>query len=522
MVKKLKNPLNDYEVGIIKNLVSKPDKYPYKDQEILGWINNQRLEQGKQPINSGRISNIKNNQIKKYKDIQRATDEETDEFLKKSQAPKTVDNNTNDPLNEELLDSLITVSKDNPNFLSITETHNIEFKASINISSITFAAFANNMGGYIICGVKDSREVIGVENKLPFDLRKFNQQIKKDINYEIKLNATEYTICGKKIFIVYVFPSDRKPIIFSQKDIEDDHGNKLHIPEGKIYYRYSAENRLIGAHELQKIIEQRIDQRVKELSSTTLIKHLSNIVNNGIENSAILNITTGEVSGKGGNFLIDESLLEKIKFIKDGHFVERDGAPTLRLMGNLQPISGIGITTIQEIPIAINEESLIKIFIEQNKTDHPKEFIKQLGTFQASWSPIFYFMQLASLDAAETLAILQSGGCKEKNYKHFKEWLGGEKKIPSTSKSNYSTEIHDIIEQKEFWIDSNVVVIKKYFKAVLSLENKQEINEKYAFLMLNKCFYPLYSQKDHNIRGLYRSVLCKIDELFFRPSASHK
>lgn len=57
--------------------------------------------------------------------------------------------------------------------------------------------------------------------------------------------------------------------------------------------------------------------------STTLSRHIENIIRNGIENTAILNLKTGEVEGKSGNFVIDESLLPKIQFIKEGEFVEK-------------------------------------------------------------------------------------------------------------------------------------------------------------------------------------------------------
>ena len=81
--------------------------------------------------------------------------------------------------------------------------------------------------------------------------------------------------------------------------------------------------------------------------STTLSRHIENIIRNGIENTAILNLKTGEVEGKSGNFIIEEELLSKIQFIKEGEFVEKKGAPALRLMGNLKPITTIAEKEIE-------------------------------------------------------------------------------------------------------------------------------------------------------------------------------
>ena len=62
---------------------------------------------------------------------------------------------------------------------------------------------------------------------------------------------------------------------------------------------------MITASDLNKIIEE----RVAKLSETVLNKHLSNILKIGIENAAVLDLSTGSVEGKAGNFYIDESIL---------------------------------------------------------------------------------------------------------------------------------------------------------------------------------------------------------------------
>lgn len=51
-----------------------------------------------------------------------------------------------------------------------------------------------------------------------------------------------------------------------------------------------------------------------------------------------MNTVSGEITGKGGTVVIDESLIPKLKFIREGQFTEKDGAPTLKLIGDVQPI----------------------------------------------------------------------------------------------------------------------------------------------------------------------------------------
>ena len=60
---------------------------------------------------------------------------------------------------------------------------------------------------------------------------------------------------------MFIHPAAIKPVITVT--------NKGDIKSGHIYYRYQAENRLIGSAELQNIVEERI----RELSETILTKH---------------------------------------------------------------------------------------------------------------------------------------------------------------------------------------------------------------------------------------------------------
>jgi len=148
---------------------------------------------------------------------------------------------------------------------------------------------------------------------------------------------------GKTVGVIYISPTTIKPVIFIRQN------SKAGAAEGHIYYRYQSENRLIAPTELQHIIEERI----RALSETILSKHISNILANGIENSAVLNLETGVVDGRARSFVIDEELLPKIKFVKEGEFVEKSGAPTLKLIGEIKSSSKV---------IATKKKELIKLY----------------------------------------------------------------------------------------------------------------------------------------------------------------
>ena len=66
---------------------------------------------------------------------------------------------------------------------------------------------------------------------------------------------------------------------------------------------------------------------------------MKRMAGDGIENIAVMNTLTGQVEGPGGSFLIDEDLIKKLSFIREGEFSERQGSPTLKLIGQLESLA---------------------------------------------------------------------------------------------------------------------------------------------------------------------------------------
>lgn len=321
MPKNHRNSLSDAEVAIIKALVAAGK---HSNQEIAGLINRARGDAAND-VSTGRISNIKNGQIKKYVAIPEAAAAEVDQFMEKVTPQGLGDDG---PLSPARLAKLLPAKPGAPGSLAITETDQIECKKSVDFPMKTIASFANNKGGYFVFGVENGTfNVLGLAGDKfeKYDLKTLNQHIRNQLGIGLEIQTKLYHIDGKKLGIVYISPAHTKPVIFIQ-----GHGG---VAQGHIYYRYPGEDRLISPADLQRLIEQRMHQ----LSQTILSKHLANIMRFGIENAAVMNLATGEIDGKAGSFLIDADLLPKISFVKDGEFVERSGAPTLKLIGEVAP-----------------------------------------------------------------------------------------------------------------------------------------------------------------------------------------
>lgn len=337
-----RNSLSDAEVAVIKALVAAGK---LSNQEIAGLINRARGDAASD-INTGRISNIKNDQIKRYAAIPAAAPGEVDQFLAKAALASIGDDG---PMSPARLSKLLPTKSGSPSSLAITETDQIECKKSVNFVMKTIAAFANNKGGYFVFGVENGTfNVVGLpDDKFEkFDLNKLNQNIRDQLGIGLEIQTATRQIDGKKVGLVYVGPAHTKPVIFIQ--------NATDATQGHIYYRYPGEDRLISPTDLQRLIEQRLQQ----LSQTILSKHLANIMRFGIENAAVMNLATGEIDGKAGSFLIDEALLPQVSFVKDGEFVERSGAPTLKLIGEVAPTKATVVAireALEDYPLSYSE-----------------------------------------------------------------------------------------------------------------------------------------------------------------------
>ena len=85
------------------------------------------------------------------------------------------------------------------------------------------------------------------------------------------------------------------------------------------------------------------------------------------EMSGILDTIHGKLYGAGTPFLIDEKLLRQLKFIRRGQFSDGEGAPALRVLGDVQSIKGI--EKEKPVPTGIHADDLITAFLAQRPLD---------------------------------------------------------------------------------------------------------------------------------------------------------
>lgn len=232
---------------------------------------------------------------------------------------------------------------DEQGYLRHRESTSLEYKENFNMGSKsaytkTMVGFANNVGGYILFGVKNSPRIpLGV-NKIRFDEIKEEQITSFLVDHfepEVRWDLGVINAGGKDYGYIYVYESEEKPIICSKSATE--------LVSGDIYYRYRAQDRKIAFPELKKIMN---DNQKKERDAW--VRSIENISKIGPNRVAMIDLITGAIEAdkmEGSKLIIDKKLLseikDKVKFVKEGHFSDTGGEPTLKLIGEVQAVNGV-------------------------------------------------------------------------------------------------------------------------------------------------------------------------------------
>jgi hypothetical protein len=243
------------------------------------------------------------------------------------------------------------------------EGQELEFKEQFNFAGLAeyfrdFAAFANNRGGYLIFGVKDSpRTPTGLskasaEQFDKVDPEKITGYLLDIFSADIVWEPALLTVDEKLFGVIRIYEARTKPIIAKK-----DEGRDQAIKNGEVYYRYGGRTQRIQYAELESIINKRIEKNNK-----SWLDLMSKIAHAGPQNAAILDTERSLIEKDDAKILVlDENLAKKLKFVKEGQFVTKDGAPTLKLVGDVLPVRKVEIvkrvkeTLIREYPLSALE-----------------------------------------------------------------------------------------------------------------------------------------------------------------------
>lgn len=430
-----------------------------------------------------------------------------------------------EPLSEEMLAKIFKTNSQNPEKLIKREDKNHEFKESYsngNMASYlkTMASFANNDGGYIVFGITDSPRLLkGLDEKAykQFDelsVEKLTQLLNEHFAPSIEWTNCIYQFRGKYYGIIYVYSSKNKPVIC--KKARDAQNSKYTLKESDIYYRYSGRSERIKYPELHHIIEEK--RKAEERQWLHFMMKAAKI---GVENASLLDLSRGEIQEGGNKIILDEDLLQKVRFIKEGHFVERYGAPTLRLIGEFQTI-GTGKVVYQgtrKVIRAIEQTDIIESFLKDELVENPADYIKRICSSTTGNLPVFYYMNIVNMTQEDAVKIVEETTVRGTAKKTILRRLQAFK--PIATKQFPEKETETVKTRKAYykgWIQEsiglmdNVDELKQCLAALLYV-NPELVRDHIAFIKekLLELYKHFYESLDSTTAGVLREALCYVD-----------
>lgn len=245
------------------------------------------------------------------------------------------------------------------------ESQSLEFKEAFSLGDAlleylkTLVGMANNNGGSLIFGVSDNpRLPVGLQDDRfgSLDPRSVNRLLLDYFSSDIDWSMETIKINGVDLGVISVKQSPIRPIVCTR----NHNGKKLR--EGAIYYRYRGETREIKANELIRILQYERDKERR-----MWMEHIKSIGAIGPQAAHILDLKNNHIDFGNAKVVIDESLVGKIKLIKEGEFTERQGAPALRLLGDIDGVVGDEGIVINEASYPYTESTILeKITVGQH------------------------------------------------------------------------------------------------------------------------------------------------------------
>jgi hypothetical protein len=473
------------------------------------------------PVNSGRITGIRKEAYANSKEICPASETAVAEFIRKHSAgggaivfPASTNSTSKGPLSVEALKDLFEeVGVGIQWRLRVGETDQHECKATFGLKHThhwlkPMAALANNRGGYILLGVHDkgkvgpdgedlSHVVCGISDEFgKLDPVELTKKVKAIFDPTPRFKMLTISVGGKSVGIIYVEPHPSRPVIATKTEGE--------IREGDIYFRYSGQTARIKYSDFRAMLDER-----DASARARMLPMIERLLTLGPSKAMVADLNAGTLVDGKNAIHIDEALVDRLTFIKEGQFSERDGAPTLRLLGAVSPVATVSPSVKKG---AITRADVLRDFLTQDLSLDPKETIRfVLESTSGDWLPLRYFAKQAGLTKAQLIALIKSTNAptarvllfvsrvnnKDAAYKK----LGG-KAAALLAEIESKQQIPDAVSSKE---------AGHVASAMLGLSRQTKV----PLAILRKSLTSLCRTAVGSRASIVRRALCRVDEIYF-------
>jgi hypothetical protein len=515
-----KRSITDEEIALIKAMRDRG----MRNSAIQFYFNRPDRQ-----VNSGRITNIGDGSYSDSATIPSADDATLDAFLSGfQQGPPTMPavptatapRPSSGPLDPATTGALFDQDADGTWRFCPGETDEHECKASFRLRNShvwlrAIAALANNRGGYILFGVhdKDTTKADGIDKSFAvlgltgtefanLDPADLTSHIKAKLDPTPRVRSTVIDLGGKAIGILYVEQHPSRPVIATKQEGD--------IREGDIFFRYPGQSSRIKYADLRTMLDER-----DAVARQQILPMVEKLLQRGPDRVLLADLEEGVLDDGKRPITIDKTLLDQLSFIREGEFSEVDGAPTLRLIGEIRAtgddrIGSRGVVT---------DVNLLTNFLKQETVFRPVEYIRfAVEASHTEWLPIFYFAQQSQFDRADLAAYIAGLGGTAKRREMFTNRATGAKKALTVPVGTPAAMLLQIVAgdlpEPTCGKDANNVAL-----AICGLTSLPDIEQTKILSLLERCHDLAQAEGKSGIISTIRRAACRVDELLFTPSA---
>lgn len=518
-----KRSINDEEISLIKAMILRG----MKNKDIQFFFN-----RPDRPVNSGRITDISNGKYSDSANIPAASDDEVKYYIERFEvgsvsasimvpAVPLAQKVSSSPVALENIRTLFIKGENGFWRLSNGESDQIECKANFGIKypgawMKAIAALSNNRGGYIFFGVSDKDGVqdngidmsytvrgMNTDEFYRIDVEEISKKLKSLFDPTPRIQLSNVKIGGKNIGVIYVYQHGSRPVIALKNEGE-------HIKEGDIFFRYPGQSSRIKYGDLRSILDER-DAQVR----LEILPMVEKILALGPNKAMVADLQSGVLTDGKGPILIDESLLDKINFIKEGKFSESDGGPTLRLIGDVQPMESAIILKKG----FLTAEDIIRDFINQETPYDSGEYVRcAVEGMKGDWFPIHYFARKANLDDSGLVNLINATSATSLRKNVFVSRAIGTRTAYKECSGTPLLIKLKIENQEKIEINSEKDV--SYISLAISgLKARPFEDIFYLMDLLKKCHNAVQENQGSASTSFLRRAVCRVDDLYFGLNA---
>lgn len=497
--------ITDEEIGLIKALLARGER----NVDIQFYFNRQD-----RPANSGRISQIRNGTY--GPEVPQADEVDLDVFLNNFQAAQigvAVDGDAGLaklPTIAERAAARFEQREDGHWYLLNGETTQQECKQSFDPKNMNpiiraIAALTNNKGGFIFLGVEDGEcRVVGLPDDTfqTTDIVYISQKIKTLLTPTPDFIKKVIEVGGFAVGVIYVEKYSEPPVIVSR----DGAG----LESGTILFRSPGQSAKISVGDLLILLRER-----DQASQSRLLQSAQRIAEIGLDKSLILDTGAGTLETGDTRITIDRGLADQLEFIREGDFEEVEGAPTLRLMGDVRAVGAEGGVQERIEGRALTADSVLVSFLGRENVRSPLEYIRESALVQRQWLPLFYFGHLSKKPMEEIIAcIAETDAVYAKCKGNALERLAGDRSAYTAVSGQAEPVLKRVVlgelDALEDEFEDRVIA-----RALVGLPDEFD-NFEPVFDLLSRMF----GRADGNssLKGMVFKASARLDELAYRPA----